>query len=372
MTVWIDEDRVEPFKEVVASFTEETGIPVEVEGQPSEELRKGFLGAQATGRAPDVLVGAHDWLGELMADGAVLPVKLPDPAALAPAALQAVMYDGAVYGTPLSTENIAVVRNDALTELAPATFDEMVAEGEKLVARGQADRPFLVQQGEGGDPYHLYPIQTSFVAPVFATDATGSYTADLAMGGDAGRAAADYLADLGRRGVLDPAVDADVARDTFLAGRAPYILTGPWNVTAFLEAGLDITVLPVPPAGTEPAQPFVGVQVAFIARSTPDEVSATALLDHLVEHETQLALYEATGRAPATKSAIEAISDDPVMQGFAEAGAEGAPMPAIPQMSVVWAFWGGTQIGIVGDPDGDVHGKWDAMVSGIEGAILDS
>ncbi|WP_187291333.1 extracellular solute-binding protein [Cellulomonas flavigena] len=156
------------------------------------------------------------------------------------------------------------------------------------------------------------------------------------------------------------------------AGRSPFVLTGPWNVPTFLDAGLDVTVLPVPSAGPEPAQPFVGVQMAFIARSTPDEVSAGALLDHLADHETQTALYEATGRAPALTSAVDAISDDPVVRGFAEAGAEGAPMPAIPQMSVVWAFWGGTQIAIIGEPDGDVHDRWDAMVAGIEGAILDS
>ena len=37
----------------------------------------------------------------------------------------------------------------------------------------------LIQQGaDVGDPYHLYPLQTSFGAPVFEQTADGSYTDD--------------------------------------------------------------------------------------------------------------------------------------------------------------------------------------------------
>lgn len=371
LTVWIDEERADAFAEIVAGFSDETGVPVTVAGQPSDVLRASFLSSMSAKNRPDVVVGAHDWLGELMADGSVLDVDLPDPAAFTPAALGAATYEGDVYGVPLSTENIALVRNDALTTFVPETFDDLVADGERLVAAGRAQRPVLVQQGATGDPYHLYPVQTSFGAPVFATDDSGSYTAELALGGDGGRAAAAYIADLGRRGVLDPALTGDDARDRFAVGDAPYVLTGPWNIPAFVEAGLDVTVLPVPPAGPEAAQPFVGVQMAFVSRTARHEPTADALLAWLASHDVQLALYDATGRAPALQSAVDAISDDPVVQGFAEAGENGAPMPAIPQMSAVWAFWGSAQRNLVTDPTVDPHAVWDAMVAGIAGAITE-
>lgn len=369
LTVWIDEDRAEPFATLLATYTEQTGVPVEVVGQQSDVLRAAFLSSLSAQKRPDVVVGAHDWLGELMADGSVLDVDLPDPAAFTSAALGAVTYEGDVYGVPLSTENIALVRNDGLTSLVPTTFDEMVEEGERLVGIGAAERPLLLQQGATGDPYHLYPVQTSFGAPVFATDETGSYTADLALGGEGGHAAAEYIAGLGRRGVLDPELTGDAARDEFAAGAAPFVLTGPWNVPAFVEAGLDVTVLPVPPAGPERAQPFVGVQVAFVSRTVRHEPTAEELLAWLASHEVQVALYKATGRAPALQSAVDAISDDPVVRGFAEAGQDGAPMPAIPQMSAVWASWGVAQRRLVADPSADPSAVWDAMVNGIARAI---
>ena len=96
-----------------------------------------------------------------------------------------------------------------------------------------------MQQTEASsDPYHLYPLQTSFGAPVFATNEDGSYSDQLALGGDAGHAYADYLAALGEKGVLSPAVTADVAKAAFLAGQSPYIVTGPWNTGEFVDAGL--------------------------------------------------------------------------------------------------------------------------------------
>lgn len=371
LTVWTDEDRQATFEHLAAEHAAATGVEVAVEGLPHDELRQAFLQAVTSGRAPDVLVGPHDWLGELVSQGAVTPVDLPDPHAFSPAAVQAVTYDGQVHGVPLSTENVALVRNDALTTLEPVTFDDAVEEGLRLVAAGRADHPLLVQQSEAAsDPYHLYPLQTSFGAPVFRTDESGSYTPELALGGDGGRAFAAYLGTLGERGVLDPALDADAARETFEAGRAPFVLTGPWNATAFAEAGLDVTVLPVPPAGPEPARPFVGVQAAFVSATTFRGAQATAFVQDLAAAQAQTRIGQDTGRAPALLAAVEAFDEDPVLQGFAAAGTEGVPMPAIPQMSAVWSFWGAVEHRLVAGTD-DPGAVWDGMVAGIEGALAD-
>ena len=64
---------------------------------------------------------------------------------------------------------------------------------------------------------------------------------------------------------FDTAIDGEKAKQAFLDGQSPYIITGPWNTTAFTEAGLDISVLPIPSAGGEVSRPFVGVQGAYIS-----------------------------------------------------------------------------------------------------------
>ena len=51
------------------------------------------------------------------------------------------------------------------------------------------------------------------------------------------------------------------------------------------------------------------------------------------------AFYEANMRPSALKATNAAI-DDPDVAVFAEAGADGQPMPNIPEMSAVWSSWG--------------------------------
>ena len=69
-----------------------------------------------------------------------------------------------------------------------ATMEEIIANGKAAVADGKAEFPFLVQMDpKQGDPYHLYPLQTSMGVPVFGTDETGSYDASkLELGNPGG------------------------------------------------------------------------------------------------------------------------------------------------------------------------------------------
>jgi arabinogalactan oligomer/maltooligosaccharide transport system substrate-binding protein len=367
LTMWVDDTRIDAMRPVVEAFTEQSGVDVELVQKATGDIGPDFVTQVPTGEGPDVIVSAHDGLGEWVNNGVVAPLELGEKAdGFAESAVAAMAYDGQNYGVPISIENIALVRNDALlSETTATTFDELVAQAQGV---GQ---PFsvVVQQGEESDPYHLYPLQTSFGAPVFEQAADGSYTDTLAMGGEAGHAYAEYLAKLGQEKVLDLSVDGDKAKQAFLDGQAPYIITGPWNTTAFEEAGMDISVLPIPSAGGEPAQPFVGVQGVFISAQSENPVLANELVaNYLTTEEAQTMLYEEGGRLPALTASADKV-EDPILQGFNEAGATGAPMPAIPAMSSVWSFWGATEAQIVGGQTADPAGAWDAMVANIQGAI---
>jgi arabinogalactan oligomer/maltooligosaccharide transport system substrate-binding protein len=366
LTMWVDDTRINEMEPVVATFTEETGIEVELVQKASGDIGKDFVAQVPTGEGPDIIVSAHDGLGEWVNNGVVAPVELGDKADdFSDSAIAGVTYDGKTYGTPISIENIALVRNNALlTETTATTFDDLVAQAKTT----GAEFSVLIQQGEASDPYHLYPLQTSFGAPVFEQSADGSYTDTLALGGPAGEAFAAYLAKLGQEKVLDLAVNGDIAKQAFLDGKAPYMITGPWNTSAFEEAGMDIAVLPVPSAGGQTAQPFVGVQGVFISAKSENPVLANELVvNYLSTEAAQDALYEQGGRMPANAASAAKV-DNPILKGFGEAGATGAPMPAIPAMSSVWAFWGATEAQIISG-QAEPASAWDTMVVNIQDAV---
>ena len=367
IVVWVDADRGTVLKDAAAAFTKESGVEVKLVQKDFPKIQEEFIAQVPTGKGPDITIAAHDWLGNLVSNGVVQPVELGDTVAdYQPVAITAMSYDGKTYGVPYSIENIALVRNVDLAPTAPATFDEMVASG---TASG-TEFPFLVPVGPEADPYHLYPFQTSFGAPVFGTNADGSYNAgDLSIGNAGGEAYASWLAQQGAAGTLSVNLTADIAKEKFNAGASPYFITGPWNVPDMVTAGLNISVDPIPSAGGQPAQPFVGVQGFVVSAKTKNALAATDFLTNYIgSEEVQTALYEIGGRAPALTAAFDAASSDPVIAGFGAVGATAVPMPNIPQMGKVWQYWGVTEAAII-EGQGDPAQLWQKMTADVQSAI---
>ncbi|MHB1062961.1 MAG: sugar ABC transporter substrate-binding protein [Georgenia sp.] len=364
LTIWVDETRQPAVEAAAAAFEAETGATVETVLKNYDDIRPDFNAQVPTGEGPDITVGGHDWLGELTANGVVAPIELGDKAAeFESVAVEAFTQDGQVYGLPYAVENIGLIRNTALAAQAPATWDDAVAAGQ---AAGTT-YPILIQMGEEGDPYTMYPLQTSFGAPVFAQNADGSYTAELALGGEPGNAFAEWLAAQGAAGVLDTAITYDIAVEAFKNGESPFIVGGPWMLASF--EGLDLAIDPIPSAGGQPAQPFAGVQGFYVSAQSKNTLLANDfLVNYMATEEAQLALYEAGDRPPALTAAADVASADEITAGFREVGTDAVPMPSIPEMGSVWAFWGVTEAAIVSGAQEPVA-AWEKMTSDIQGAL---
>ena len=131
ITVWVDIERKPALEDVAASFTEETGIEVKLVTKDFATVDQDFISQVPTGKGPDVIVSPHDKLGAYVSAGVVAPLELGDVAdGFAEASLQAMTYDGKVYGVPYSIENVALVRNA-----------DLVAEPRHDVRRGHRRRP---------------------------------------------------------------------------------------------------------------------------------------------------------------------------------------------------------------------------------------
>lgn len=364
LTIWVDDTREDAVRAAAETFEAETGATVELVQKNYDDIRPDFLAQVPTGEGPDITVGAHDWLGEFTANGVVAPIELGDVAAdFEDVALEAFTYEGQVYGLPYAIENIALYRNTELVDQTPATFDEMIAAGE---ASG-AEYPFLIQITENGDPYTMYPFQTSFGAPVFETNEDGSYIAELAMGGEAGTAFAQWLAEQGAAGNLNTSWEYDIVVEAFANGEAAFLVGGPWMLGEFGD--VELAVDPIPSAGGEPAQPFTGVQGFYVSAQSQNALLATDfLVNYMATEEAQIALYEAGDRTPALTSAADVVSEDPIAAGFREVGADAVPMPSIPEMGEVWNFWGVTEAQIISGAVDPVDG-WEKMIADIEAAI---
>lgn len=366
LVVWVDAERVDAVQGAADAYEEKTGVKVEIVGKDVDTVKDDFIQQVPTGKGPDITMGAHDWLGELSTNGVVAPLELGDAASdYLDVALQASTYEGTVYMLPYAVENIAVLRNADLVPEPAANFDDMIAKGQ---AAGLA-QPFVVEQGAEGNPYHLYPFQTAFGAPVFGTDSSGSYDpSDLQLGGEGGTAFATWLGAQGAAGTLNTDIDGDIAKQQFIDGTAAFWLTGPWNVGAAVDAGINVQIDSVPSPTDQVASPFAGVKGFFVSSESDNKVAANDfLVNYLGTEDVQLALFEAGNILPALTAAADTAASDPIIAGFQAVGADAVPMPAIPAMGAVWQFWGIAEAAAINGAD--PAATWQKLVDDVTAAI---
>ena len=364
LTIWADDTRYSQVESLAEDFTAKTSVKVNVVQKSESDMDTEFTTQVPTGNGPDLIAMAHDKLGALVANGVVAPVDLGEAKSqFSDVAVKAVTYNGQTYGVPYAVESVALVRNDALTSDTPTTYDDLISSGK---ASG-AEYPFIIQMGDKGDPYHFYAFQTSFGAPVFKTNSEGEYTAELAMNGSGGTEFANWLKAQGDAGIVSPSITGDIAKQKFLDGAAAYTVTGPWNVAAFRAAGMEVSVLPVPAAGSQAAQPFVGVQMFYQSAKSANPVAAKQFFNYLATPKAQEEMQKLGGRASAMPE-VAAASDDQDIKDFSKVAEGGALAPAIPAMGAVWNFWGQTEADIVTGKD-TPDALWSMMVTNIEGAI---
>lgn len=370
LSMWVDEERIKDLKGVAADFEAEFGVKVNLTQKAFGDIKTDFISQGAQEGGPDVVVGANDWTGELVANGLVAPIQLGDAASeLSDGGKAAFSDSGALYGVPYAVENIALIRNNEIVKDTPETFEELLKQNDEL----KKDYPIVVQQdAQNGDAYHLNPLMTSFGISFFKQAEDGTYITEAGFGGEQGTKFAEWLAAQGKNGAgwLSGDISGDVAASAFRDGKTPYIVTGPWNVVGgegrFVESGMDVSVLPVPSAGGDVSRPFAGFQGFFVNATSKNALAANAFASYLGTSDVQTKLYKEGGRIPVNTVSAAAV-DDPILKGFGEAGVNAIPQPGFKEMDAVWGAMGSTQIQIIDGKATDPAKTWSDMVDTVNG-----
>lgn len=338
IVIWTDEGRFETIRALADDFEAKYGVPVVVEQLGFGDIRDQFKVAGPAGEGPDIITGAHDWLGELAENGLLAEIDLGEKEEqFLEAARKAFTYDGVLYGMPYLTENIALFYNTELVSEPPATWEEVTALAEVLESAGDVTQGYVLHVP---DPYHFFPIMTAHGGYVFGQNPDGTYNAeDVGIDSEGSLAATRWLDMMVKEGHLQAGVDFEIAHTMFQTGEAAMMLTGPWALTRIRESGVPYAIADIPDA-TQEAQPFLGVHGFMVSAFSQDPLLAqTFLTEFVATEETMTSFYEKIPHSSAFIPVREKIEDQD-LAAFAAAGTNGLPMPAIPEMSAVWSAWG--------------------------------
>lgn len=336
LTIWADDTRSPVLVGLAPRVLEETGICLTVQEVGFGDIRSQANLAAPVGEGPDIFIGANDWIGEFVANGVVAEIDLEGAAAdFDPVALQGFTFDGRLRGVPYAVENVAFVCNSDLVPTPPTTYDEVQALSEEAQTAGDLTQFFAIM---ASDPYHHEPINTAFGGYIFGQTETGYDACDVGLDSEGAIAYLTWIDTMVKDGLLSPDINWDTAHQLFDTSAAGCMITGPWAIQRFQDAGINYTINPVP-AQTQDGSPFVGVQGFFVNAFSPNAVLAQAFLkDYIATQDVMEQLYLAGDRAPAYLPARGILDDD--AKAFAAAGAAGHPMPNITAMNAVWDSWG--------------------------------
>lgn len=374
LVIWADATTAPVVTKLANEFATKNGVKVAV--QISNDVRGQYGTAFKAGQSPDVIVGAHDWMGELVANGSVATLQVPANvmAGFNPSAAAASKYNGQTYAVPYGVENLALVRNTALAPNAPKTMDELVTAGKACVTAKKCTNILSNQMGKDGNAYNGYPFLSAFTGGgIFGTKANGDYDPSKVIVNSAGSIkGAEAMAALGKDGALSTNIDSTNADTLFATGKTPFEITGPWSIPAFKKAGIKYAIDPLPTiAGGGAMEPFLGVQMFYMSSKAKNATVAQAFLTQfMTTKDAQVAMFQVGQRPPALTAAYEQVKgSDPDVEAWAAAGKGGKPMPNIPAMNAVWKPLGLAFADIISGKGGTPAARMQKAQTEIEAGI---
>jgi len=290
------------------------------------------------GIGADVFAAPHDKTGELVASGLIQENDLFADRIrneFMQGAVDAVSFQGVVYGYPTGIETYALFYNKEYVKEPPKTYQDIVEFAKEFNDLASNRFGFM---WDVGNAYYSHSFVAGYGGYVFGKGGTDKD--DIGLNSKEAVEGAKFLVSL--KEILPLKSDDtnyQVMDGMFKEGKAAMIINGPWAVRGYQEAGVDFGIAPLPllPNGEHPAS-FSGVRTMFVSAYTKYPNAAKLFADFITSEEMLLKRYEITKQIPPMKSLMNAdiIKSDPYAAPFLEQAQFAVPMPSIPQMGVVW------------------------------------
>jgi len=347
--------------------TSHDDIRVKVVAVPYDAFADKITNAIPNGNGPDLVIFAHDRIGDWLAAGLIEPIEyfVDEPFAdgFAYDALAAMAYDRSLYGLPLAVKSVALFYRTDLVKSPPRTTDELIELGRALTHRGDG-RFGLVY--ENIDLYGHAAWLHGFGGAVF--DGNG----ELAIATPEAEAAMRFARDIGGPdGIVPPETTATLIATLFNEGKAGMAITGPWFL-ADIREGVPwaVTSLPIVSETGLPAAPFLGAEGVLMSSRARDKVAAFRVMAWLAGDESAILRARRARQVVPNLAAYDEpdIGGDPVLAAFRAQLEHTVPMPATPEMRIVWTPYK-TGLQQVIEQGRDPAGVLDAIQSEVRGYI---
>jgi len=276
---------------------------------------------------PELLWTVLDHVGPFVEAGVIQPIGGQfDESVLAESAQGAGEFNGEVWVATINTGNqLMLYYNKSLVGEAPADSDELISVAQENTGDGAYGLVF--NQTES---FWLIPFLGGFGGSVFAEDGVTP-----TLNTDEMKSALEFLYDLKFTEAVTPTeCDYACASDNFTTGNAAMIVNGDWELGNYSDLlGDDLGVAPIPAIAEtgELPKPYIGGSFYMVPSGVEGDTLTVVLdfIDFTLAADQQRELVSELSRLPANAEVLAdpSVTDDPLLQGAAEAVAAGVPQP---------------------------------------------
>ncbi len=345
LLVWEDQAKASGIEDAVAKFEKEHDVKVKViekaYGGQLEDLR--LDGPAGTG--PDVITIPGDQIGTAVTEGLIKELDIKDDLKKIynEAAMESQTVEGKVYGLPKAVETQILYYNKAIVtkDQLPKTTDEWLEFSKKQVASGKEKYGLLALWDQ---LYYAQGVFDGYGGYIFGKDDKDNYNPDdLGIASDGSMEAANYIQKFYSEKVFPAGIIGEqginVLDSLFQEGKAAAVISGPWSLDPYKEAGIDYGVveLPMLPNGKHMGS-LIGVKSYNVSSYSKNATLAEEFVKFISNEENSKVRYEKTKEVPAVISLAESdeVKNSESASAIAEQSKYAALTPGITAMNAVW------------------------------------
>ncbi len=341
LLVWEDIQKAVGNAEATKAFEKKYDVNVSVQELPYGGQVESLRMDGPAGTGPDVINLPHDQIGSAVVQGLIAPITVDKSIidTFTHPAIEALTYQGKLYGLPKAVETVVMVYNKDLVPELPKTMDDIYKLSEKFRAKGEYG--LLAKWDE---IYYGYGIIHSMGGDIFSKNADGSYNPNKLLLNNKGSVeGVSYIEKFFDNGLFPRGIIGDSGLNAidslFTNKKAAIVQTGPWSFQPYKEAGINYGVAPLPllPNGKHMGS-FMGVKSYSISSYSQHKDLALKYIEFINNYDNSKRRFELTGEIPAVKALINdpVIKDNEGARAVAMQAQYATPMPSIPEMNEVW------------------------------------
>lgn len=345
LVVWEDQSKKAGIEDAVKAFEEEHDVKIKVEekayANQIEDLR--LDGPAGTGA--DVITIPGDQVGTAVTEGLLKELSVDEDvqSIYTDSAMASQIIDGKVYGLPKAVETQILYYNKAIIDEAklPKTTDEWLDYSKNALDQNNESYGLLALWDQ---IYYAQGVMSGYGGYIFGQDDEGNYLPDdVGIDSEGEIEGAEYIQQFYDSGVFPSGIIGEqginVLDSLFTEGKAAAVISGPWNLDPYKEAGIDygVTELPLLSNG-EHMGSFIGVKSYNVSSYSENADLAEEFVEFISNEENSKVRYETTKEVPAVASLANdtSVTESESATAIAEQSKYAELTPSITEMNTVW------------------------------------